>query len=152
MYSSLRLVRGCRVINSSGCHRYGYWNEQCLFDGRPETGWCTPSRAVPQPEFLEISIPPYSGYIVAMRVLSRRINENSGFPVKFALFAREGEEWLCCLKVNDLANRADYWHEWTFPQIRSNLLKLDVQQVALRPEGKYFLQFMCLEFYYNGDL
>lgn len=137
-------VSGCRVINSSGCHRYAYWNEQHLFDGKRDTGWCTPSRATPTIEFLEVALPrtfPVNG----VRLLSRSINGHAGFPVRFNVLARSGEKWAAALEARDIVGRIDCWHEWTFPAVCTDLLRLEFHEVNKRPEGKYFLQFMCLE-------
>lgn len=151
MDSVKQLVRGCFVVNSSGCHRYDYWNEQALFDGRWDTGWCTPSRNVAQPEFIDIHIPDFGAGIVEMRILSRKINPDAGFPKRFELFNASGSTFESHFVADNIKNDIDRWHSWTFAPLKSNSIRLQIDEVAIRPEGKYFLQFMCLEFYTLGE-
>jgi len=140
-----RQIRNCRVVKSSGCHRYDYWNEQHLFDGSLETGWCTPSRSESQLEYLEISLPD-EHQLERMRILSRSINKDAGFPIELKLFAvnADGQQELI-LEETDYVNDVDCWHEWVFKPTQTKYVRLEVSKVGIRPESKYFLQFMNLE-------
>jgi hypothetical protein len=134
------------VTASSGCHRYSYWNEQYLFDGRPTTGWCTPSRTDWRNEFLEISF-PQSHRLCKICMQSRLINEKAGFPKAFSLAKVENQQRTLLLQVADIVNRLGYWHEWNFEPEVARDVRLDFLDVDWRADGKYFLQIMCLEFY-----
>ncbi|WP_158665215.1 discoidin domain-containing protein [Ensifer adhaerens] len=141
----LRPVSGCRVIASSGCHRYGYWNEQYLFDGRADTGWCTPSRTRSQSEFLEISTGCQTP-IQRIRMLSRAINPEAGFPKRMQVRSAKAEgEWQAPVTLQSSQLTSTCWHEWSLPGLHAPYLRLDFFDVARRQEGKYFLQFMALE-------
>ena len=142
-----RILRNCYVTASSGCHRYDYWNEQCLFDGRMDTGWCTPSRTLPQLEFLEVDLDGQH-QLSRIRLLSRAINADAGFPVDFRFLVRtNGGQWQEVISEQGWTNAADTWHEWDFAPVGTDVVRLEVERVAFRSEGKYFLQFMNLEFY-----
>jgi hypothetical protein len=145
--SRLRSIGTCRVTGSSGCHRYGYWNEQFLFDGRPDTGWCTPSRKVRRVEFLEIetgtTVP-----IVRLRMRSRAINPEAGFPRTVILYTKAmGSNWAERARLRTAPLAADCWHDWALPAFEAPQLRIEFDDIAIRPEGKYFLQFMALELF-----
>lgn len=142
-----RQIRNCRVVKSSGCHRYDYWNEQHLFDGNLKTGWCTPSRSQPQLEYLEIDLSK-EYQLERVRILSRSINRDAGFPVNFKLFGVtvKGQQELI-LEESGYANDTDCWHEWVFKPIQTKYVRLEISEVGIRPESKYFLQFMNLELF-----
>ncbi|GAB2208972.1 hypothetical protein ROS1_57900 [Roseibium sp. ROS1] len=136
----------CRVIRSSGCHRYGYWNEQFLFDGRTDTGWCTPSRKNRQREFLEIDLATEKA-ITKMRLLSRSINKNAGLPEHITILVPDAVGWKSVIALKVGEQDLSSWYEWPLPHISGPTIRLEFDGVGIRPEGKYFLQFMALEFY-----
>jgi hypothetical protein len=141
---ALARVTGCVVVDSSGCHRYDYWNEQALFDGRDDTGWCSPSRAVATTEFLEVDL--RGRYAVAgLRMLSRAINENAGFPGRIEVEALDGDGWTLAHIVKDVRCELSTWYEVRFPETPARRLRLLLADAGRRPEGKYFTQFMGLE-------
>lgn len=143
-----KLITDCRVLKSSGCHRYEYWGEQFLFDGRYDTGWCTPSRTTPQVEFLEIEF-LNNVSISRIRLLSRAINRDAGFPVDFCLKAYNDDtgKWEPFFNAFNIINFENTWHEWEFNSITLKKIRMEIERVGWREEGKYFLQFMALEFY-----
>ncbi|MDR2044200.1 MAG: discoidin domain-containing protein [Clostridium sp.] len=145
-------LKNLSIIASSGCHRYDYWHEQYLFDGRSDTGWCTPSRSAAQEEYIIISL-ERNTVISKIRMLSREINENAGFPVDFDFFMNVGDnmnDWIKILSVRDFQNKRATWHEWFVEKaISGNMVKLLIYKVGVRPENKYFTQFMCLELFKN---
>ena len=140
------LVQNCRVTNSSGCHRYSYWNEQAIFDDCPNTGWCSPSRSELRTEFLEILFPK-SCLIGCMRMLSRSINPKSGFPIDLTLFAFNNNAWNHVFSRTGLNNNISTWHQWEFALSEATMARLEFTKVGKRDSGRYFTQFMNLEFY-----
>ncbi|GAB2952358.1 discoidin domain-containing protein [Hafnia psychrotolerans] len=138
------LITTCRVTASSGCHRYPYWNEQFLFDGRSDTGWCTPSRTREQLEFINVDLGTTSP-INKIRLLSRSINKNAGLPEKIIIRKYIDGLVLAVLEIGE--QEISTWYEWETPDIYGPDLYIEFDQIKIRPEGKYFLQFMCLEFY-----
>ncbi|AEI04458.1 hypothetical protein with galactose-binding domain (plasmid) [Afipia carboxidovorans OM5] len=144
--AALRLLRNCVVTNSSGCHRYGYWNEQALFDGSPRTGWCTPSRKVRRVEFLEIDF-GRTAAVCTMRLLSRTINPKAGFPGLVRILVPRDTGWEETAAIRTAPNDTDVWHQYEVPRAPTTRWRIEFDEIALRPEGKYFLQFMCLELY-----
>src|SRR4051794_29934281 len=119
------VVRGCHVSNSSGCHRYSYWNEQFLFDGRNDTGWCTPSRSKQITEFLEISL-PRKQRISGLRLLSRSINRNAGFSVEFSVHAMVAGDWKNALNARDVIGYEDCWYRWHFETPPTDAIRLEI--------------------------
>jgi len=145
-----RVINGVHVVASSGCHRYGYWNEQAIFDGRKDTGWCTPSRSVWQNEFLEIALPGVFE-VSRIRMLSRVINKDAGFPTSFRLSRKENGQMVPLLFEDNIVNTVDTWHEWSMKKATARILRVDFLSVNWRPEKKYFLQIMGLEIYGNKE-
>lgn len=140
----MHLIRDCVVSASSGCHRYPYWNEQFLFDGRDDTGWCTPSRSNPATEYLEIELPkPVT--VQEIRMLSRQINSDAGFPKRIVAKTLEGDRWVPFWEQYDIQNKPNKWHAWALRSPVASRIRLEFSEVARRPEGKYFLQFMQLQ-------
>lgn len=140
----MHLIHNCLVTASSGCHRYPYWNEQFLFDGRDDTGWCTPSRPNPAIEYLEIEL-PRALPLRQIRMLSRQINADAGFPRKIVAKAFDGERWSQFWEKCDIENKPKKWHAWELNSPNTSRIRLEFSEVARRPEGKYFLQFMQLQ-------
>lgn len=147
-------LTGCRVIDSSGCHRYEYWNEQSLFDGRPDTGWCSPSRSNPAIEHLLIETNDERP-VVAMEMLSRSINERAGFPGTIEVLApansiQRAVRWRSVHRVSGLAPPAGSWVRIDLPPTISPLLLLRLSDAGIRPDGKQFTQLMCLQIFAVG--
>ncbi len=148
---SERKIENFRVIESSGCHRYTYWNEQFLNNSSLDNGWCTPSRSIQQQEMLVVSL-ERECTISKIRMLSRKINESQGFPVAFRwLGSNDLQNWESLIDVEGFVNTKETWHEWPISSTQPvQYLKLEIDQVNWRKEGKYFVQFMALEFYENS--
>jgi F5/8 type C domain len=143
--AGLRRIDGCVVTDSSGCHRYDYWNEQALFDSRPDTGWCSVSRDVPTAEFLDIDLGARRP-VAGVRLLSRAVNENKGFPETVEVLVRDGTgSWRRVHHAKGIRVPVSTWVDLTFPPFLGDQVRLFLSDVAMRPEGKYFTQFMCLE-------
>jgi hypothetical protein len=144
------LLTRCRIIDSSGCHRYEYWNEQSLFDGRPDTGWCSPSRSRPSIEHLLVETND-SRPINALRMLSRSINENAGFPevVELLIPVHDGvtshEDWRTIHIASGLKPAASSWVRIDLPPVATRQLLLRLAGAGIRPDGKQFTQLMCLQ-------
>lgn len=147
----MHLIRDCHVVSSSGCHRYPYWNEQFLFDGRRDTGWCTPSRSEAETEFIEIDLGCQRS-VQGMRMLSRAINKDAGFPGTIKILKPSSDGWELVHQIDDIENDIDNWHSWELPVFQAAQLRLEFDNVGVRPEGKYFLQFMCLELYSPSEV
>lgn len=143
-HTLLRPVDTCYVTDSSGCHRYDYWNEQALFDGRTDTGWCTPSRTKARTEYLEIDLGRRCAP-ARLRIRARAINRDQGFPRHFGVFADVDGAWTLVLEVRDPEVEAGCWHEWDLAAVPTSRLRMEMYDVGWRAEGKYFLQFMQLE-------
>ncbi|WP_042118390.1 discoidin domain-containing protein, partial [Rhizobium etli] len=146
----MQLLRECVVTASSGCHRYPYWNEQFLFDGREDTGWCTPSRSQPTTEFLEIDLGKET-VLQQLRILSRKINADAGFPGKIVASAWKDGTWAEFWEQQEIVNTPDAWHTWDIGSTKTSKVRLEFSEVGRRPEGKYFLQFMELELLSPAD-
>src|SRR5262245_4081727 len=140
----LRLIEGCYVIDSSGCHRYDYWNEQALFDGCPKTGWCTPSRTEFRQEYLEVELTKVA-VPVLLRLQERPIKGHPGFPRRLRLYSRVSSLWREVLTAVSKASHRTLWHEWELAPIAAKWIRLVIEEVEWRPEGKYFVQFMQME-------
>jgi hypothetical protein len=138
------VLRNCRVIDSSGCHRYDYWNEQSLFDGSPDTGWCSPSRTRPTVEHLRIEINDPRP-IVAIRMLARSVNEDAGFPRTVELEVPAGAGWTTLHTARELRPEAGSWVRLDIPPTATPVLTLRLRDAAIRANGRQFTQFMCLE-------
>jgi hypothetical protein len=138
------VLRDCRVIGSSGCHRYDYWNEQSLFDGSPDTGWCSPSRLRPTVEHLSIETNDPRP-IVSIRMLSRSVNEDAGFPRTVEVAVPDGSGWTTIHTARDLRPAAGSWVRLDIPPTVTHLLTLRLSDAVIRPNGRQFTQFMCLE-------
>ncbi len=145
--STLQVIEGCFVTASSGCHRYDYWNEQALFDGRTDSGWCTPSRTRPREEFLEVDLGGRRRP-ARIRLQARPIEDWPGFPRELRVLARPqggGDEWLTVLHAKDVTAGAGEWWECDLEPVATSSLRIEVAEVGLRANGAYFLQFMQLE-------
>lgn len=138
------VLRGCRIIDSSGCHRYDYWNEQSLFDGSPDTGWCSPSRTRPTVEHLSVETNDLRP-IVLIRMLARSVNEDAGFPRTVQLEVPNGVGWTTIHTARDLRPAAGSWVRLDIPPTVTPVLTLRLSDAAIRPSGRQFTQFMCLE-------
>ena len=149
MGSEPRLIEDCAVTDSSGCHRYDYWNEQALFDGRSDTGWCTPSRTAPREEYLEVDL---GGVRTPSRIRlqARPIPDWPGFPRALRVLARSGSEWVPVLRAGDVTARAGSWWEGDLAPTPTDALRIEVDEVGLRRNGAYFLQFMQLQVLEGG--
>jgi hypothetical protein len=139
-----QVIDGCYVTDSSGCHRYDYWNEQALFDGREDTGWCTPSRTAAQREFLEVDL----GGLRRpnrVRLQARPIKDHPGFPREIRALTRSAGPWTTVLAANEVHAEAGQWWEGDLIVTDSRFLRLEFGSVGWRSNGSYFLQFMQLE-------
>lgn len=140
----------CRIIDSSGCHRYDYWNEQSLFDGRPETGWCSPSRSRPSVEHLVVETNDLRP-ITALTMLSRNINEGGGFPravevlTSATSYPQCGGQWRVVHVASGLTPGAGEWVRIELPLIVMPLMLLRFSGAGVREDGRQFTQFMCLQ-------
>jgi hypothetical protein len=143
---SLRIIEDCFVTGSSGCHRYDYWNEQALFDGRTDTGWCTPSRTQEREEFLEIDLGG-SRVPARIRLQARPIEDWPGFPRELRALVRAAgaDDWTQVLHAKDVAAPAGQWWEADLDPVSATSLRIEVDQVGRRKNGAYFLQFMQLQ-------
>jgi hypothetical protein len=139
-----QVLRGCRVIDSSGCHRYDYWNEQSLFDGSPDTGWCSPSRTRPTVEYLRIQTNDPRP-IVSIRMLARAVNEGLGFPGTVEVQVPADDGWLTVHTARDLRPPAGSWIRLDLPPTAAPVLTLRLGDAAIRANGRQFTQFMSLE-------
>lgn len=146
-----RPIKNCQIIASSGCHRYQYWGEQFLFNEDLTTGWCTPSRKYVQDEFIVADV-GQPRLVNRIRMLSRVIHTNAGFPSDFKLLSSlDGDTWSEIFTQGSFSARPGVWHEWDFTPTEARYLKLLITNVAKRPEGKYFVQFMALRIYEHPD-
>lgn len=144
MTNTLQRIPDCRIADSSGCHRYDYWNEQALFDGSDRTGWSTPSRTMAVAEFLEIDLCGMREPAM-VRLQHRPINEHPGFPKALTIFARTGDGWTKVHQATDIHVAAGEWSEHEFDPVRTTALRIEFDEVGWRDNGAYFLQFMQLE-------
>lgn len=137
-------IEGCVVVDSSGCHRYDYWNEQAVFEKDLNSGWCSPSRSLPTEEFLEIDLMGHYP-VTGVRMLSRSINENAGFPGRVEVQVLQNGTWITSHIEKDITCPCSTWLDITFPPVIGSRIRLLMSQVSRRPEAKYFTQFMALE-------
>jgi hypothetical protein len=144
--NGLEVIEGCYVTDSSGCHRYDFWNEQALFDGRSDTGWCPPSRTEPQVEHLEIDL----GRVrTPARIrLQRRPAPKvaTGFPPAVRVIAYpDGEGEQTVLSDERLAAEAGGWWEQDLEPVPTRKVRVEASNVDQRPNGTYVMQFMQLQ-------
>lgn len=142
--SSLQVIDSCFVTDSSGCHRYDYWNEQALFDGRQDTGWCTPSRTVARLEYLEVDLGGVRE-LVSIRLQARPIDDHPGFPRSLTMLTGPPDAPRVLLRATDISIAAGQWWERDVRPTRTRFLRLEVDDVEWRKNGCYFLQFMQLQ-------
>lgn len=132
------------VTASSGCHRYNFWNDQAVFDGRDDTGWCSPSRAAPQDEYLEVDL----GRETTPRTiaLQRRPAPNlaTGFPRSIRVVALVDGAEVPVLATDDVAAEAEMWWEGDLEPVRTRSVRLYMANVDRRSSGSYFMQIMGL--------
>lgn len=146
----LQLIKDCYVAESSGCHRYDFWNEQSIFDGRSDTGWCPPSRTEPHIEYLEIDL----GRVRTPRRI--RIQRRpapkvaTGFPPQVRIVALgDQREEKTVLNADDAAAPAGGWWEHDLEPVATRRLRLEFPNEDQRPNGTYVMQFMQLELLEN---
>lgn len=138
-------LTGCVVTDSSGCHRYDYWNEQALFRPGLENGWCSPSRSAPATEFLAVDLGA-TCRVSGVRMLARAINKGAGFPRCITVeTSQDGAEWARAAVRDDVSCPESTWYELTFPPVTARRLRLLLTDAAERADGKYFTQFMALQ-------
>ncbi|MCB5910433.1 discoidin domain-containing protein [Streptomyces pinistramenti] len=142
----LRVIQDCYVTDSSGCHRYDFWNEQHLFDGSPHTGWGSLSRNEPHPEYLEIDL----GEIrvpVKIRLQRRPVPViRTGFPGSLHVIAypeQGGEKTL--LSAEGISADAGEWWEGDLEPVATRRIRVETGGVEIRPSGKYFTQIMQIQ-------
>ncbi|MFI1154379.1 hypothetical protein [Streptomyces sp. NPDC020817] len=145
--NQLRLIEGCFVTDSSGCHRYDFWNEQFLFDGSPYTGWGSASRNASQPEFLDIDL---GDVHVPLKIrLQRRPVPviKTGFPVglRVIVYPEQGGE-KTVLDSENIHVEAGEWFEGDLEPVATRRIRVETAGVAIRPSGKYFTQIMQMQF------
>ncbi|MFH8789091.1 hypothetical protein [Streptomyces roseoverticillatus] len=143
----LRLIEGCYVADSSGCHRYDFWNEQFLFDGSPYTGWGSPSRNESRPEYLEIDLGDVH-VPVRIRLQRRPVPViKTGFPVALRVIAYpEGGGEKTVLIAENIDVEAGEWFEGDLEPLETKRIRVVTGGVAIRPSGKYFTQIMQMQF------
>ncbi|GAB2844259.1 hypothetical protein GCM10022221_49480 [Actinocorallia aurea] len=149
MTDDLRLIEGCRATGSSGCHRYDYWNEQALFDGRPDTGWCTPSRTRARLEYLEVEL-PRTAIPLLLRLQHRPIEGHLGFPTSIRVYSCMSSPWNE-VPATPAPTTGRLWHAWRLSPAPARRIRLEVDDIQWRPEGKYFVQFMQLELHETAE-
>jgi len=137
-------IDGCYVTGSSGCHRYEYWNEQALFDPRPDNGWSTPSRTAAQREYLEIDLGQESR-LACIRMQARPAGNHPGFPQAVRLLARGAADWQPMLDAGNVSAGPGEWWEAGLHPFPARLVRLEFDEVGWRPNGTYFLQIMQLQ-------
>ncbi|MBB2940205.1 hypothetical protein FHX82_007291 [Amycolatopsis bartoniae] len=142
----MHLIENCFVTDSSGCHRYDFWNEQALFDGRPDTGWCPPSRTEPFTEYLDIDL----GSVctpVRIRIQRRPAPKvSTGFPPILCVVAfPDGQPPRTVLSEEDIQAPAGGWWEHDLEPVPTRRLRLEAPNRIQRPNGTYVLQFMQLQ-------
>jgi hypothetical protein len=140
----MRLIEDCFVTDSSGCHRYDYWNEQALFDGRSDTGWCTPSRTQAREEYLEIDLGG-DHRPARIRIQARPIEDWPGFPRELRVLARVGDTWVPVLHAKDVHAPAGQWWEGDLDPVTTSQVRIEMNDVERRANNVYFLQFMQLQ-------
>ena len=143
----LRLIEGCYVTDSSGCHRYDFWNEQFLFDGSPHTGWGSASRNESQAEYLDIDLGDVH-VPVKIRLQRRAVPViKTGFPIALRVIAYPesgGEKTVLAAENIDVA--AGEWFEGDLEPVETRRIRVETGGVAIRPSGKYFTQIMQMQF------
>ncbi|GAA3011315.1 hypothetical protein JCM13580A_62130 [Streptomyces drozdowiczii] len=143
----LHVIDGCYVTDSSGCHRYDFWNEQALFDGSPHTGWGSLSRNAPQAEYLEIDL----GSVrtpVKIRLQRRAVPViRTGFPgtVRVIAYPEQGGE-KTVLVADPISVEAGEWFEGDLEPIATRKIRVETDGVEIRPSGKFFTQIMQMQF------
>ncbi|MFB6818645.1 discoidin domain-containing protein [Streptomyces sp. NPDC056347] len=143
----LRVIDGCYVTDSSGCHRYDFWNEQALFDGNPHTGWGSLSRNEPHVEYLDIDL----GSIrvpVKIRLQRRAVPViRTGFPgtVRVVAYPEQGGE-KTILEADGISVAAGEWFEADLEPIATRKIRVETDGVEIRPSGKFFTQIMQMQF------
>jgi F5/8 type C domain-containing protein len=146
---NLRRIEDCYVTASSGCHRYDYWNEQAIFDGRSDTGWCPPTRKSPQVEYLEIDL----GRLctpVTFRIQRRAAsNAGTGFPpaLRVLAYQDDGEEQAVLLDEKGISVAPGQWWEHELKPVATRRVRLEASNEELRPTETYVLQFTQLELF-----
>lgn len=92
------------VINSSGCHRYGRWNEQSLSAPSIQTGWCAPSRRKKINEFLHLKLDCLAHIetiYLYPRIRRDGVASFKSFPKQIRIMFREtGMEWETPVEIN----------------------------------------------------
>ncbi|MFJ7213643.1 discoidin domain-containing protein [Amycolatopsis sp. NPDC098790] len=143
----MHLIDSCRVTDSSGCHRYDFWNEQFLLDGSPHTGWSSPSRNESRTEHLDFDL---GGVRVPTRIrLQRRPVPviRTGFPrgVRVIVLPDDGGQ-KPVLVAEDVDVEAGAWFEGDLEPVATRRIRLETSGVEIRPSGKYFTQLMQVQF------
>ncbi|MEV4439207.1 discoidin domain-containing protein [Streptomyces sp. NPDC049577] len=144
----LRMIEGCYVTDSSGCHRYDFWNEQCLFDGSPHTGWGSPSRSTSGAEYLTVDL---GGPRVPVRIrLQRRPVPviRTGFPreVRVIAYPEQGGE-KTVLAAEGISVGPGEWWEGELEPVETRRIRVETDGVEIRPSGKFFTQIMQMQIF-----
>ncbi|MGW7531080.1 discoidin domain-containing protein [Amycolatopsis sp. NPDC054798] len=142
------LIEDCFVTDSSGCHRYDFWNEQFLLDGSPHTGWSSPSRNTSRAEYLEFDL---GGVRVPVRIrLQRRPVPviRTGFPRALRVLALpEGGGQKTVLSAEGIDVEAGHWFEGALEPVATRRVRVETSGVEIRPSGKYFTQIMQIQLF-----
>ncbi len=144
----LRVIDGCHVVASSGCHRYNFWNDQAVFDGRDDTGWCSPSRTAPQDEFLLVDLGRET--IPRAVAIQRRPAPNltTGFPRALTVSAVRDGGATPLLRAHGVAAEAGEWWQADLElHIQTRQLLVTMPNIDRRASGSYFMQIMGLRIY-----
>jgi hypothetical protein len=142
-----RIINGCHVVASSGCHRYNFWNDQAVFDGRDDTGWCSLSRTAPQNEYLLVDL----GKETTPRsvAIQRRPAPNltTGFPRGLVVTAVGSDgETLLLESDNVFAEAGSWWEHDLAVSVITRHVRITMPNVDRRSSGSYFMQIMGLRF------
>ncbi|MET7830720.1 hypothetical protein ABZT23_39435 [Streptomyces sp. NPDC005386] len=143
----LNVIEGCYVTDSSGCHRYDFWNEQALFDGSPHTGWGSLSRNEPHAEHLDIDLGS-ERVPVKIRLQRRAVPViRTGFPgtIRVIAYPEQGGE-KTILTADGISVAAGEWFEGDLEPIETRKIRVETDGVEIRPSGKFFTQIMQMQF------
>ena len=144
-------VRQFRVIASTGCHRYGRWNEQALAAPGDVSGWSSPSRSQPHTEVLDFDLfceRPLTGIGLRPRNWNQCIDYSLSFPSRFKVsLSLECRNWREVLSVAEYRCVDIETQRWRWDACPARFVRLELYETAQRPESKYFCQLMEVEFW-----
>ncbi|MYU48278.1 hypothetical protein GTV15_18980 [Streptomyces sp. SID7803] len=133
----LHVIDGCYVTDSSGCHRYDFWNEQALFDGSPphRLGFAQPQRTagrVPRDRSRQRPDP------VKIRLQRRAVPViRTGFPpgtVRVIAYPEQGGEKTVLVADPPISVEAGEWFEGDLEPIATRKIRVETDGVEIRPQ------------------